>query len=63
MSGTLGRFARDTGLREAHRANLRRALAEGLRQADRGELLDGFQVVAELRESIQRREMVAARKS
>lgn len=36
-------------LREAHLAKLREALATGLEQADRGELLDGKQVIEEMR--------------
>ncbi|NOT31215.1 MAG: type II toxin-antitoxin system ParD family antitoxin [Planctomycetes bacterium] len=42
-------------LREAHNEKLRGALAEGLAQADRGELLEGPDVVAEVRESLRRR--------
>jgi antitoxin ParD1/3/4 len=42
-------------LREAQLERLRGALAEGLAQADRGELLDGAQVVAEVRDSVRRR--------
>lgn len=42
-------------LREAHAAGLRKALAEGLAQADRGELLDGPGVVAEVRRSLRKR--------
>ncbi len=42
-------------LREAHLEQLRGALAEGLAQANRGELLDGAEVVAEVRESLRRR--------
>lgn len=42
-------------LREAHLAKLRGALAEGLTQADRGDLLEGPAIVAELRESLRRR--------
>jgi len=37
-------------LREAHLEKLRTALATGLSQADRGELVDGPDVVAEMRE-------------
>jgi antitoxin ParD1/3/4 len=36
-------------LREAHLVELRNALAAGLEQADRGELLDGPEVVEEMR--------------
>jgi len=42
-------------LREAHNEKLRGALAEGLAQADRGELLEGPDVVAGVRESLRRR--------
>jgi len=43
-------LAEQDRLREAHVDRLQEALAEGLQQADRGELLDGAQLVAELRE-------------
>ncbi len=36
-------------LRQTHLTELRRALAKGLRQADRGQLLDGHEVVREMR--------------
>jgi len=36
--------------REAHLEGLRKALAEGVAQADRGELLDGEAVVKEMRD-------------
>ncbi len=42
-------------LREAHLAKLSAALAKGLEQADRGELLDGPGVVAEMREFLRER--------
>ena len=42
-------------LREAHMKGLQAALAEGLAQADRGELRDGAEVMAELRGLLQRR--------
>ncbi len=42
-------------IREAHLERLRGALAEGLAQADRGELLDGPQAVEELRELLRER--------
>ena len=42
-------------LLDAQRQRLRGALAEGLAQADRGELLDGPEVVAELRDRLRRR--------
>ena len=49
-------LAEQDRLREAHTARLRKALSEGLLQADRGELLDGSQVVAEVRGSTRKRE-------
>ena len=48
-------LAEQDRLREAHAARLRDALAEGLAQADRGELLDGPEVVAEVRRSMRKR--------
>ena len=42
-------------MREFHMARLRAALAEGLGQADRGETLDGEEVVRELREFLRER--------
>ena len=42
-------------LREAHLEKLRGALAEGLAQADRGDHLDGPEVVEGLRKSLRRR--------
>ena len=48
-------LAEQDKLREAHVADLRKALAEGLSQADRGELLDGPKIVAELRKALRRR--------
>jgi len=42
-------------LRESHLSKLRNALAEGLSQADRGELLNGSRVVAEVRKSLRQR--------
>jgi len=48
-------------LRELHVAKLRAALAEGLEQADRGETLDGVEVVREMQEFL--RERRRARKS
>ena len=48
-------LAEQDRLREAHLTKLRGALAEGLKQADRGELLDGPTVVAETRASLRRR--------
>lgn len=52
---TLRLLADHDGLREAHAADLRKALAEGLRQADGGELLDGPKVVAGLRKVLRAR--------
>jgi antitoxin ParD1/3/4 len=48
-------LAEQDKLREAHHKELRAALAEGLAQADRGELRDGPKVVAEVRRSLRRR--------
>ncbi len=48
-------FAEQDRIREAHLEGLRAALAEGLEQADRGELLDGEAVVSELRDSLRAR--------
>ncbi len=48
-------LAEQDRLREAHLERLRAALALGLEQADRGELLDGAQVVAEMREFLRKR--------
>ena len=45
-------------LRELHVAKLRAALAEGLEQADRGETLDGDEVVKEMREFLRERRRV-----
>ena len=42
-------------LREAHNTKLRKALAKGIAQADRGELLEGPDVVAEVRKSLRKR--------
>ena len=42
-------LAQQDELRQAHLAKLRDALAEGLQQADRGELLNGDEVVREMR--------------
>lgn len=47
-------LAEQDRLREAHLEHLRRTLAEGLAQADRGELLDGPATMAELRESLRK---------
>ncbi len=43
-------------LREAHLDGLRKALADGLAQADRGELLDGAAVVQEMRNALRSRQ-------
>lgn len=48
-------LAEQDRLREAHLEKLRGALAEGLAQADRGNVLDGPGVVAEVRESLRQR--------
>ena len=42
-------------LREAHLEKLRGALATGLEQAGRGDLLGGAQIVAEMREFLEER--------
>jgi len=42
-------------LREAQLDGLRKAVAEGRAQADRGELLDGAAVVTEMRDSLRSR--------
>jgi len=42
-------------LREVHSTKLRKALAAGLVQADRGELLDGPEAVAQVRKSVRKR--------
>ena len=47
-------LAEQDRLREAHLVELRTALAEGLEQANRGELLDGPKAVADVRESLRR---------
>ena len=48
-------LAEQDRLREAHMERLRGALAEGLEQADRGDLHDGAQLVAEIREELRGR--------
>ena len=48
-------LAEQDRLREAHLTQLRGALAKGLAQADRGELVDGRKVVADVRRSLRRR--------
>lgn len=47
-------FIEQERLREAHLERLRGALAEGLEQADRGELLDGPATVRRVRRSLKR---------
>jgi len=47
-------------LREAHLEGLRRALTEGIAQADRGELLDGAQVIEGLRRQLKRPEATSS---
>lgn len=48
-------LAEQDRLREAHLVTLRAALASGLEQADRGELLDGPKVLEEMREFLRAR--------
>ena len=48
-------LAEQDRLRDAHPAGLREALVESLQQADRGELLDGEQVVEEIGEFLRAR--------
>ncbi len=48
-------LAEQDRLREAHLENLRGTLAEGLSQADRGELFDGPEVVARVRKTLRGR--------
>lgn len=48
-------LAEQDRLREAHLVRLRAALASGLEQADRGELLDGPKVLEEMREFLRAR--------
>jgi len=48
-------LAEQDRLREAHLKQLRGALAEGLTQANRGELQDGPEVVADVRRSLRGR--------
>ena len=47
-------LAEQDRLRRAHFAKLRDALAVGLEQADRGELLEGQAVVEEMRKSLRK---------
>ena len=48
-------LAEQDQLRQAHLAKIREALAEGLQQADRGDLLDGDAVVRETRAFLKHR--------
>jgi len=48
-------LAEQDRLRELHAPRLRAALAEGLEQADRGETLDGKEVIREMREFLRER--------
>lgn len=48
-------LAQQDRLREAHAEKLRGALAKGLAQADRGELVDGPSVVREIRGALGKR--------
>jgi antitoxin ParD1/3/4 len=48
-------LAEQDRLREAQLGRLRKALAEGIAQADRGELLDGRKVLANARKSLRKR--------
>lgn len=48
-------LAEQDRLRETHAARLQDALADGLAQADKGELLDGKQVIEELRDMVRER--------
>ena len=48
-------LAEQDRVQEAHAAGLRRALAEGLAQADRGDLFDGAAVVADVRRALRKR--------
>lgn len=55
-------LAEQDRLREAHLEKLRTALATGLAQADRGELLDGPEVVEEMREFLRARAAAAKKR-
>ncbi len=48
-------LAKQDRLRQVHLERLRKALTEGLQQADRGQLLDGDTVVEEIRELLRSR--------
>ena len=48
-------LAEQDRLRELHAERLRQALAESLEQADRGDLLDGPEVMSEAKRSIRER--------
>ena len=56
-------LAEQDRVREAHAVELRKALAEGLSQADRGELLEGPDVVAEVRKTLPKRRGAAKKKN
>ncbi len=55
-------LAEQDRLREAHLEKLRTALAAGLEQADRGELLDGPEVVEEMRTFLRERAEAAKKR-
>lgn len=55
-------LAEQDRLREAHLEKLRTALAAGLEQADRGDLLDGPEVVEEMRALLRKRAEAAKKK-
>jgi antitoxin ParD1/3/4 len=55
-------LAEQDRLREAHLVELRGALAEGLAQADRGELLDGPKAVEDVRKALGSKKKTARRK-
>ncbi len=48
-------LAEQDRLREEHLKGLRTALSEGLAQADRGQLLEGQEVIAEVRKELRKR--------
>jgi antitoxin ParD1/3/4 len=49
-------------LRETHHERLRKSLAEGLEQANRGELLDGKRVAQEMRAFLRKRRRQSPKK-
>ncbi len=55
MREALRLLAEQDRLREAHLERLRAVLADGLREAERGELLDGGAIVREIRDSLRGR--------